>query len=135
MHQDNANIRQFSSPLSPREKIRKQIRAVLLAMSALTLAVAATAFFVTGTKAMLAACAGGLSQIVAALVYRRIATNGEEIPAPSAIFGQFMLAEIVKLVTALMLLLAGFLAFGAQALWVLSAAVAALSAYWLVLIF
>jgi hypothetical protein len=46
-----------------------------------------------------------------------------------------MLAEIAKMIAALTLLLAGIVAFGAQALWVLGAAVAALSAYWLVLIF
>lgn len=134
MHQHNANIREFSRPLDPAEKLRKQIRAVLLVMSILTGIVAATAFFIADAKAMLAALAGGLSQIAAVWVYRRVALGKKEIPAPKALLSQFMLAEIVKLITALMLMLAGFVAFGAQALWFLGTAVAALAAYWLVLI-
>jgi F0F1-type ATP synthase assembly protein I len=135
MHQENANIRQFSRPLSPVDRIRKQIRAVLLAMSALAGLVAATAFFIAGAKAMLAALFGGLSQIVAVWAYRRIAISGTEIPTPQAMLSRFMVAEIVKIIVALALMIAGLVAFGANALWFLGAAMAALSAYWLVLIF
>jgi F0F1-type ATP synthase assembly protein I len=134
MHQENANIRQFSQPLSPVDKMRKQIRAVLLVMSALTGVVAATAFFIASSKAMLAALFGGLSQIAAVWIYRRIATRNTEIPTPQAMLGHFMLAEVAKLITALALMIAGLIAFGASAPWFLGAAVAALAAYWLVLI-
>ena len=133
MHQQNANIREFSRPLDPAEKLRKQIRAVLLVMSILTGIVAATAFFIADAKAMLTALAGGLSQIAAVFAYGRI-SRFRGIPAPKAMLAQFLLAEIVKLVVALMLLLAGFMFFGANALWFAGAFVVALAAYLLVLI-
>ncbi|GLR12141.1 hypothetical protein QWZ03_15930 [Chitinimonas viridis] len=133
MHQQNANIREFSGPLCPAEKLRKQIRAVLIAMSALTGVVAAAAFFIADTKAMLAALMGGLSQIAAVVAYGRVSRfNG--IPAPKAMLAQFLLAEIVKVVVALILLIAGYLFFGASAPWFAGAFVAALAAYLLVLI-
>ncbi|TSJ91275.1 hypothetical protein [Chitinimonas sp. BJB300] len=133
MHQENANIREFSQPLSPSEKLRKQIRAVLLVMSALTGVVATTAFFIVDIKAMLAALFGGLSQIVAVFAYGRV-SRFEGIPAPKALFAQFLMAEIVKIVVSLALLLAGYIIFGANALWFAGAFVAALAAYLLVLI-
>ncbi|WP_184199297.1 hypothetical protein [Chitinimonas taiwanensis] len=133
MHQENANIREFSRPLSPAEKLRKQIRAVLLVMSALTGVVAATAFFIADTKAMFAALAGGLSQIAAVWVYGRV-SRFEGIPAPKTLYAQFLLAEIVKVVVSLALLLAGYVIFGANALWFAGAFVASLLAYLLVLI-
>lgn len=133
MHQEKANIRPFSHPLSPADKLRRQIRAVLLAMSALTGVVAATAFFIAGAKAMLAASCGGLSQIAAVWVYGRVARN-DGIPAPNAMLAQFLLAEIVKIVVALALLVAGYVIFGANAVWFAAAFVAALAAYLLVLI-
>ncbi|QDQ27063.1 hypothetical protein FNU76_12215 [Chitinimonas arctica] len=133
MHQEKANIRGFSTALSPAEKLRKQIRAVLFVMSALTGVVATTAFFIADAKAMLAALLGGLSQIAAVLAYGRVSRfNG--IPAPNAMLAQFLLAEIVKLVVALTLLVAGFILFGANALWFAGAFVAALAAYLLVLV-
>jgi F0F1-type ATP synthase assembly protein I len=134
MHQENANIRQLSQPLSPTDRVRKQIRAVLIVMLALTVPIAATAFFIAGPKAMLAAFFGGLSQVAAVWLYRRIATSTTEIPTPQAMLGRFMLAEVAKLITALALMIAGLVAFGANAPWFLGAAVAALAAYWLVLI-
>ncbi|MGQ5522768.1 hypothetical protein ACUHMQ_05835 [Chitinimonas sp. PSY-7] len=133
MHQENANIREFSQPLSPSEKLRKQIRAVLLVMSALTGVVAATAFFIADAKAMLAALCGGLSQIVAVFAYGRV-SRFEGIPAPKALYAQFLMAEIVKIVVSLALLVAGYIIFGANALWFAGAFVAALVAYLLVLI-
>ena len=134
MHQENANIRQFSRPLSPSETMRKQIRAVLLAMSALAVAVAVTAFFIAGTKAMLAALAGGLSQIASVLVYARLARY-KEIPHPKAVLTLHMVAQIAKVAVALVLMLLGALAFGANVGWFLVAFAVALAAYWLVLIF
>ena len=134
MHQENATIRQFSRSLSPNEKLRRQIRAVLLAMSALTLAVTVTAFFIAGPKAMLAALMGGLSQIVAVLVYARVARSNE-IPQPKAILALHMAAEIAKIVVMLILMLVGTVIFGTNAVWFLGAFVVALAAYWLVLIF
>lgn len=133
MHQENANIREFSQPPSPAEKLKKQIRAVLFVMSILTGVVAATAFFVSDAKAMLAAVMGGLSQIAAVWVYGRI-SRFKGIPAPKAMLAQFMLAEIMKIVVSLILLVVGFVAFGANALWFAGAFVAALAAYLLVLI-
>ncbi|WP_269531723.1 ATP synthase subunit I [Chitinimonas sp. BJYL2] len=133
MHQQNANIREFSRPLNPAEKLRKQIRAVLLVMSILTGVVAATAFFIAGPRAMLAASCGGLSQIVAVWAYGRI-SRSDGIPAPKTILARFLLAEIAKIVIALVLLLAGYLFFGAHVLWFAAAFVVVLAAYLLVLI-
>ncbi|PHV12681.1 hypothetical protein CSQ89_04375 [Chitinimonas sp. BJB300] len=102
-------------------------------MSALTGVVATTAFFIVDIKAMLAALFGGLSQIVAVFAYGRV-SRFEGIPAPKALFAQFLMAEIVKIVVSLALLLAGYIIFGANALWFAGAFVAALAAYLLVLI-
>lgn len=133
MHQQNATIRPFSRPLSPADKLRKQIRAVLIAMSALTGVVAAAAFFIAGPKAMLAALMGGSSQIAAVLAYARVA-RFKGIPDPKSMLAQFFTAEIVKIVVALALLLAGFLIFGANATWFAVAFVVAMAAYLLVLL-
>ena len=134
MHQENATIRQFSRSLSPNEKLRRQIRAVLLAMSALTVVVTVTAFFIAGPKAMLAALTGGLSQIAAVLVYARVARS-KDIPQPKVILALHMTAEITKIIVMLALMLAGTIIFGTNAVWFLGAFVVALAAYWLVLIF
>ncbi|WP_374352421.1 hypothetical protein [Chitinimonas sp.] len=108
---------------------------MLLAMSGLSGLVTATAFFIAGPRAMLAALFGGLSQIAAVWVYRRIALTSSENSSPKDMLGRFFAAEIAKIIAALMLMLAGLIAFGSNALWFLGAAMAALAAYWLVLIF
>ena len=133
MPQYNANIRQLLRPLPPGEKLKKQIRTVLLTMSALTGAVAVTALFIADTKAMLAALFGGLSQMAAVVAYKRI-NRFDRIPAPNAMLAQFYLAEVVKIVVALVLLVTGCRLFGANASWFVGAYVAALAAYWLVLL-
>jgi len=133
MHPENANIRPIVRAVPPGQRLQQQIRTVLLLMIALTGVVAVTAVFFADAKAMLAALAGGLSQIVAVATYSRIA-RADRIPAPKAMLYQHLLAETAKIVVALVLLFAGVIGFGANAAWFIAAFLVTLMAYWLVLV-
>lgn len=133
MPRQTANIREFSRATPPGQALWRQIRTLLIAMSALTMAVAAAAFFFAGPKAMLAALGGGSSQIVAVLAYGWI-VRSKGIPAPRDMLFKHFLGEIVKIMLALALMVVGFYLSGANAAWFIGAFTAALAAYWLVLI-
>lgn len=130
----NANIPQFSRPTLPGAALKREIRRVLWTMSALVLAVAVTALFLAGTAAALAALMGGLSLVAAVLVQSRVLRH-QGIPHPKAMFAQILVAELVKVGVALILLVIGLRHFGTHAVWFLTAFLAALAAYLLVLLF
>jgi F0F1-type ATP synthase assembly protein I len=130
----NANIPQFSRPTPLGEALKREIRRVLWTMLALVLAIAVAALFIAGAVAALAALMGGLSMVAAVLVQSRVLRH-QGIPHPKAMFAQILVAELVKVVVALILLVIGLHRFGTHAAWFLAAFVAALAAYLLVLLF
>lgn len=133
MYKSNATIPLLFGLSQPDLALKRQIKTVLLAMSILCLIVCVAAIFFADAKAMLAALAGGLSQIAAVWVYGRIARS-DRIFAPKAILARHLIAQIVKVTVALVLLLIGALIFGPEVVWFIAAFSITLTAYWLALI-
>ncbi|MDK2122541.1 hypothetical protein PZA18_00595 [Chitinimonas sp. DQS-5] len=134
MRLENDNIQKISRPTDLPSLLREKINSVLRVMAVIVLLVAGIGLIVSGSKAMTAAIIGGLAHIAVVAIYGWVAQI-KGFPAPKTILSKFLLAEMVKIVVAVILLAAGFVFFGESAVWFAAAFLAALAAYLLVLIF